>query len=68
MDSSVSSSVTLSCPRCGTQWEADVWVVVDETERPDLVKRIREHTLHGANCPYCDQSKEISAPLLVFRF
>jgi hypothetical protein len=41
----------LNCPECGRATTADLWLIIDTAERPDLVARARDGTLHHMICP-----------------
>ncbi|WP_374686334.1 CpXC domain-containing protein [Promineifilum sp.] len=58
---------TLPCRHCGAPFTADVWVIVDTDERPDLLILLRAGTLHDLRCPACGHTATINAPLLVYR-
>jgi hypothetical protein len=47
--------------------EADVWVIVDVVERPDLLAQLRAGALHDLPCPICGQTATVNAPLLIYR-
>ncbi len=64
MPISFAEPLDLECPRCGTPFQTETWIVVDGHERPDLVARILDGTLHDATCPNCGQSGEVPAPVL----
>ena len=61
---SFANPLDLTCPRCGAAFAAEVWTVVDSVERPDLVARILDGTLHNTTCPGCGQTGSVPAPLL----
>jgi CHAT domain-containing protein len=65
MARSYAETTTLHCPHCGQPFEAEIWLTVDTNERPDLVKRIQEGTLHAVTCPHCGHQAGVPAPLLV---
>lgn len=64
MSISYAETVPLTCPRCGTPFSAESYIIVDGVERPDLVARILNDTLHDARCPNCGQVGRVPAPLL----
>jgi len=66
MDLSFAQQVPLTCPQCGQTFEAEVWLIVDLSARPDLAERIRQGTLHTVSCPHCEHAVEADEPLLVF--
>jgi hypothetical protein len=57
----------LPCRQCGHLFTADVWIIVDAAERPDLLARLRGGTLHDLRCPACGHTATVNAPLLVYR-
>lgn len=61
---SYAEHVPLTCPRCGTEFSAEIHIIVDAVERPDLVSRILDDSLHDSRCPQCGQPGRVSAPLL----
>jgi tetratricopeptide (TPR) repeat protein len=54
----------LECAECGAQFAADVWLIVDSAERPDLWARVRDATIHKLTCPNGHPIK-LDAPLLL---
>lgn len=64
---SSSERVTLPCQKCNQPVDAEVWIIVDTTQRPDLLARLREGTLHHVGCPACGHVAAINAPVLIFR-
>jgi hypothetical protein len=63
---SLSQHTDLTCPECGAPFAAEVWWIVDASERPDLLQRIREGTLHDMPCPN-GHTRTVDAPLLLYR-
>ena len=41
MSPSLTQSTDLTCPHCGREFTAEVWLVIDAAERPDLIERAR---------------------------
>ena len=64
MQLSYAEAVPLTCPRCGTPFVNDTFIIVDHDERPDLVAEIMDGTLHDAVCPTCGEMGRVPAPLL----
>ncbi len=65
MSASFAQTVPLTCPRCGTSFQAELWLIVDAAERPDLLEKARQDTLHELACPQCGHTFERRpAPLL----
>ncbi|MFL5800277.1 MAG: CpXC domain-containing protein, partial [Roseiflexaceae bacterium] len=64
MSLSYSENVTLTCPTCGQGFAAEVWMLVDAAERPDLAEALREGVLNVVGCPHCGNRSPAGAPLL----
>jgi hypothetical protein len=65
---SYAQSKTVTCSVCGEVSSADVWLIVDTDERPDLVGRLRQDALHEVACGHCGATVgRIDAPLLLFQ-
>lgn len=64
MTRSHNQTADLSCPTCGKPFSAEVWLVVDRQERPDLVRLIMDGELNVARCPHCGAEGGINHPLL----
>jgi CpXC protein len=54
----------LTCPDCGADFTADVWLVLDAGEQPDEVAALRSAQLNIVACPSCGNSGPAGAPLL----
>jgi CHAT domain-containing protein len=67
MTHSLAQEVSVTCADCGKLFTAQVWLIVDAVERPDLLEKARQGTLHVATCPHCDHEGEIDSPLLLYR-
>ncbi len=67
MTYSFSQTTSLTCPDCGQSFTADIWLVVDASERPDLLKSIQAGALHDLPCPHCGHNGQVDAPLLLYR-
>ena len=67
MPHSYAETANLDCPACGHAFTAEIWLLVDGAERPDLLARLREGRLHTVTCPHCGHEGEVDAPVLVFR-
>ena len=61
------SDPLLVCEACGESYRADIWLVVDVDERPDLAARICEGLIHTGGCPQCGETQAVDMGLLVFR-
>src|SRR5688500_10229909 len=64
MPISFSQPYELVCPTCETPFSAEIWVLVDAAERPDLAAAARDGSLHDTVCPNCGQTGVVAAPLL----
>jgi hypothetical protein len=65
MARSYAETTLLNCPNCSQPFGAEIWLTVDTAERPDLVERIREGTIHTLTCAHCEHQAAVDAPLLV---
>jgi DNA-directed RNA polymerase subunit RPC12/RpoP len=66
MPTSFGQTLSLTCPRCGQSFQAEIWLIVDAAERPDLLEKIQAGTLHQIPCPHCQFQAEVDAPLLLY--
>jgi hypothetical protein len=66
MPNSFSQPTEIRCPECGQPVPADVWLIVDGLERPDLLAQVADDTLHDLTCNACGYSGGIDAPLLLY--
>jgi len=67
MSNSFATTAQLTCSDCGQSFQADLWLLVDSAERPDLLELARNGTLHDIDCPHCDQTNRVNAPTLLYR-
>ena len=67
MPNSHTQTISLTCPQCGQTFTADVYMVVDVAERPDLLEKIRNGILHDVHCTHCAYHNLVDAPLLIYR-
>ena len=68
MPISLAENITIDCPTCRLPFDANVWLIVNVVERPDLLNRICADMLHNLTCPHCRQDVgQLDAPLLVYR-
>ena len=66
MPASFQQTPQLTCPRCGQSFAAEIWLIVDAAERPDLLEKIQAGTLHQIPCPHCQAEGQVDAPLLLY--
>ncbi|GEM_PF-1643240 len=66
MPPSFSPTTDLTCPRCGTSFRADAWLIIDAAARPDLLEQARQGTLHQVTCPQCGHVFDADQPLLLY--
>jgi isopentenyldiphosphate isomerase len=67
MSNSFSQTATLTCPQCSTEFQDDVWLVVDPQEQPELLDKVLAGNLHILPCPQCDFQGGVDAPILLYR-
>ncbi|MBK9710519.1 MAG: hypothetical protein IPO81_04155 [Kouleothrix sp.] len=64
MPISYSERARLTCPACLAPFDADVWILVEAAERPDLAQALRDGALNTVACPHCGHEGPAGAPLL----
>ena len=64
---SFAQTISLTCPQCSQPFDAQIWLIVDAAQRPDLLEMIEQETLHDLSCPHCSASARVDASLLVHR-
>ena len=64
---SAAENATLTCPGCDRPFNAEVWLIVDTVERPDLVARLASAIAAHVACPHCGNSGQFDVPLLLYR-
>ncbi len=68
MAHSYSQPYQTTCPHCGHEFFTEIYLIVDVAERPDLLARLRDGSLHAITCPHCGEPLgQVDAPLLVYR-
>lgn len=55
----------VSCPSCGTPYNAAVFTIIDLGENPELLSPLLSGQVNAAMCPNCGVGGALSAPLLV---
>ncbi len=66
MSHSYAQPADLPCPNCHQTFHAELWLILDAAERPDLIERLRAGELHTLTCPHCGHTAQADAPLLLF--
>lgn len=54
----------LTCPTCGADFEAPVWLILDAQEEPAAVEALLRDELNMVRCPSCGAAGPAGAPLL----
>lgn len=65
MPISHNEDLALTCPACGNQFRAEVWLILDAAEQPAQVEALRQHRLNMVTCPHCGATGPAGAPLLL---
>ena len=60
-------SLELTCSLCENSFSTDVYKIVDINERPDLLVKIRNRTIHNIPCPNCAHDEQVNVSILVIR-
>ena len=66
MAHSFAQSTTINCPNCKQEYDIILWMIIDANERPDLIDKIKDGSLHTATCPHCGKEISFDLPLLLF--
>ncbi|MEI6778385.1 MAG: CpXC domain-containing protein [Chloroflexales bacterium] len=64
MPISYQEQAELTCPSCGSDFAAAVWLILDAQEQPGAVNELRHGSLNNVTCPHCGNSGPAGAPLL----
>ena len=64
---SLAQTTPVQCANCTRRFDAELYVIVESAERPDLIQRIRDDILHCSQCPHCGTVLEFGLPLLIHR-
>ena len=67
MPTSFAKLQSITCPKCSKNFEDETWLIIDPSEKPDLVEKIKSGILNKVTCPKCGAQSSPSNPLLVFR-
>ncbi|MCS7055383.1 MAG: CpXC domain-containing protein [Thermoflexales bacterium] len=51
MSHSHAQSTQLTCPHCNRPFDAEIWLIVDAAERPDLFDKVKQGKLYDLTCP-----------------
>ncbi len=68
MGNSFAQQFEFTCSMCGKMFDGDLWLIIDASERPDLIEFIRDDSLHQLTCPHCENIilDIVDTPLLLF--
>jgi tetratricopeptide (TPR) repeat protein len=61
---SLSEISEVTCSECYYNYKAEMWVVIDAQERPDLAEQCRDRTIHNLQCPQCGRTFTPDRPLM----
>ena len=68
VDYSYAQAMERQCPSCQQISSQEVWLIIDQTARPDLVQSIIEESFNSLVCPHCNQAMGVvDQPLLIYR-
>ena len=68
MDYSYVQATKLHCPHCHQTATVDVWLIVDQTARPELIQQILQGDFNTFTCPHCRQTLDApDEPLLIYQ-
>ena len=55
-----------TCYSCEEKSSVSYWTIIDVSEKPDLLERVRNWTIHEVICPNCGESYYPDLPLLLY--
>lgn len=68
MDLSFSQNITTICSECKQSFSKDVWIILDQNSRPELIEQLKQENLNTLVCPQCNhQMGTADEPLLIYR-
>ena len=68
VDYSYAKVTEILCPHCNRTSTADIWLIVDQAARPELIQKIINGGFNTPICPSCNQPMgEVDKPLLIYR-
>ncbi|WP_322488717.1 CpXC domain-containing protein [Chloroflexus sp.] len=54
----------LTCPHCGNDFSAEIWLIIDADEEPAAAAALRREEVNMVACPHCGARGPAGAPLL----
>ncbi|MDW8405233.1 CpXC domain-containing protein [Chloroflexus sp.] len=54
----------LTCPHCGVDFSAEIWLIIDAEEEPEAAAALRREEVNIVACPHCGARGPAGAPLL----
>jgi len=54
----------LTCPHCGADFSADIWLIIDADEEPEVAAALRREEVNIVTCPHCGARGPAGAPLI----
>ena len=54
----------LTCPRCGTPFQAEIHQMIDVGQQPELKMQLLNGALNVAACPNCGAATQLATPLV----
>lgn len=64
MPISYQEQAQLTCPACGVDFSAPVWLILDAAEEPEAVEALGRGALNMVACPSCGNDGPAGAPLI----
>jgi hypothetical protein len=64
MPISYSETSVISCPECGAEFSAEIWLLLDAQEEPAQATALKSGRLNMVHCPACGRTGPAAAPLL----
>lgn len=67
MTHSFLQTAILTCAHCRQDYPAEIWLIVDVKERPDLASQLINDSLHQIICPACGMADHLDMPFLIYQ-
>ena len=66
MPNSYAKESEYTCFSCEEKTTVQTWLIIDVTENPDLLERVKDETIQDLICPNCGESISPDLPLLLY--
>ena len=68
MSISFSQTTTFTCPTTQKDFDVELWLIIAQDERPDLIAKVKDGTIHQISSPFTqEQVGEMDVPLMIYQ-